>query len=63
MAVVSPRHGDGPVRGRVWRWLTACAAEGCDERSAHLGWCARHAPDPDGAVVDEYWGGPGHAPH
>jgi hypothetical protein len=61
MTITSPRqpHGaaqSGPERlTALWAWLTRCAAEGCRERAAHLGWCAGHAPAYDPGP-DEYWG-------
>jgi hypothetical protein len=63
MTIASPRQPNGPARGgsrglrQLWAWLTWCAAEGCQERPVHLGWCARHAPAYDPAP-DEYWGDP-----
>lgn len=61
MTIASPRQGGEPVEGapvlvtRFWAWLTRCAADGCDERPVHLGWCAAHAPAYEPAP-DEYWG-------
>lgn len=61
MTIAWPRQPEGPTQygslwlRQLWKWLSRCDVEGCEERPVHMGWCARHTPVDD-RTPDEYWG-------